>query len=144
MWSPPPRAWRGGLPMGAVPAWRKDRQDVLAPGTHGSTFGGNPVLRRGGPVRAWTGWTDELMAEVAAKGRVGAGGTDTAPRREAVSGRGLMLGVESGKPAAALVSDLLARGVVIAHGQNQAAAAAAAHHPDGLISSRPCPSSRRR
>ena len=29
-----------------------------------------------------------------------------------VSGRGLMLGVESGKPAGALVSDLLSRGVV--------------------------------
>ena len=41
----------GGLPMGACLLSEK-AADVLTPGTHGSTFGGNPVCACGGPVCA--------------------------------------------------------------------------------------------
>ena len=99
----------GGLPMGACLLSEK-AADVLTPGTHGSTFGGNPVCAAAA-LYVQDRLTDELMAEVAQKGEWVRAELTQLPGVTA-SGRGLMLGVESGKPASALVSDLLARGVV--------------------------------
>ena len=99
----------GGLPMGACLLSEK-AADVLTPGTHGSTFGGNPVCAAAA-LYVQDRLTDELMAEVAQKGEWVRAELEQLPG-VTVSGRGLMLGVESGKPASALVSDLLARGVV--------------------------------
>ena len=99
----------GGLPMGACLLGEKTA-DVLTPGTHGSTFGGNPVCAAAA-LYVQDRLTDELMAEVAQKGEWVRAELAQLPG-VTVSGRGLMLGVESGKPAGALVSDLLYRGVV--------------------------------
>ena len=99
----------GGLPMGACLLSEK-AADALTPGTHGSTFGGNPVCAAAA-LYVQDRLTDELMAEVAQKGEWVRAELTQLPG-VTVSGRGLMLGVESGKPASALVSDLLARGVV--------------------------------
>ena len=99
----------GGLPMGACLLGEK-AADALTPGTHGSTFGGNPVCAAAA-LYVQDRLTDELMAEVAQKGDWVRAELEQLPG-VTVSGRGLMLGVESGKPASALVSDLLARGVV--------------------------------
>ena len=99
----------GGLPMGACLLGEKTA-DVLTPGTHGSTFGGNPVCAAAA-LYVQDRLTDELMDEVAQKGEWVRAELTQLPG-VTVSGRGLMLGVESGKPAGALVSDLLSRGVV--------------------------------
>ena len=99
----------GGLPMGACLLGEKTA-DALTPGTHGSTFGGNPVCAAAA-LYVQDRLTDELMAEVAQKGEWVRAELAQLPG-VTVSGRGLMLGVESGKPAGALVSDLLSRGVV--------------------------------
>ena len=99
----------GGLPMCACLLGEKTA-DVLTPGTHGSTFGGNPVCAAAA-LYVQDRLTDELMAEVAQKGEWVRAELAQLPG-VTVSGRGLMLGVESGKPAGALVSDLLSRGVV--------------------------------
>lgn len=99
----------GGLPMGACLLGEK-AADALTPGTHGSTFGGNPVCAAAA-LYVQDRLTDDLMAEVAQKGEWVRAELAQLPG-VTVSGRGLMLGVESGKPASALVSDLLARGVV--------------------------------
>lgn len=99
----------GGLPMGACLLGEKTA-DVLTPGTHGSTFGGNPVCAAAA-LYVQDRLTDELMAEVTQKGEWVRAELAQLPG-VTVSGRGLMLGVESGKPAGALVSDLLSRGVV--------------------------------
>ena len=99
----------GGLPMGACLLGEKTA-DVLTPGTHGSTFGGNPVCAAAA-LYVQDRLTDELMAEVAQKGEWVRAELAQLPG-VTVSGRGLMLGVESGKPAGALVSDLLSRCVV--------------------------------
>ena len=99
----------GGLPMGACLLGEKTA-DVLTPGTHGSTFGGNPVCAAAA-LYVQDRLTDELMAEVTQKGEWVRAELTQLPG-VTVSGRGLMLGVESGKPAGALVSDLLSRGVV--------------------------------
>ena len=99
----------GGLPMGACLLGEKTA-DVLTPGTHGSTFGGNPVCAAAA-LYVQDRLTDELMAEVTQKGEWVRAELTQLPG-VTVSGRGLMLGVESGKPAGALVDDLLSRGVV--------------------------------
>ena len=99
----------GGLPMGACLLGEKTA-DVLTPGTHGSTFGGNPVCAAAA-LYVQDRLTDELMDEVAQKGEWVRAELAQLPG-VTVSGRGLMLGVESGKLAGALVSDLLSRGVV--------------------------------
>ena len=44
------RGSAGGFPIGACLAIG-DAADLLQPGNHGTTFGGNPVARRGGPGR---------------------------------------------------------------------------------------------
>ena len=99
----------GGLPMGACLLGEKTA-DALTPGTHGSTFGGNPVCATAA-LYVQDRLTDELMAEVAQKGEWVRAELAQLPG-VTVTGRGLMLGVESARPAAALVSDLLSRGVV--------------------------------
>ena len=99
----------GGLPMGACLLGEKVA-DALTPGTHGSTFGGNPVCAAAA-LYVQDRLTDELMAEVAQKGEWVRAELAQLPG-VTVTGRGLMLGVESARPAAALVSDLLSRGVV--------------------------------
>ena len=99
----------GGLPMGACLLGEK-AAEALTPGTHGSTFGGNPVCAAAA-LYVQDRLTDELMAEVTQKGDWVRAELEQLPG-VTVSGRGLMLGVESARPAAALVSDLLSRGVV--------------------------------
>ena len=99
----------GGLPMGACLLGEKTA-DALTPGSHGSTFGGNPVCAAAA-LYVQDRLTDELMAEVAQKGEWVRAELAQLPG-VTVTGRGLMLGVESARPAAALVSDLLSRGVV--------------------------------
>ena len=56
----------GGLPIGAV-LFGGRTADVLTPGTHGSTFGGNPVVTAGA-LDIVRRLTPELLAEVSRKG----------------------------------------------------------------------------
>ncbi|MFQ5612604.1 MAG: aspartate aminotransferase family protein [Anaerolineae bacterium] len=101
----------GGLPMGAI-AWREGL-GPLKPGTHGSTFGGNPlacaasraVLRvmqdeqlpeRAGRLGGW------LLAELRAL---------DAPLVREVRGLGLMVGLELRRKVTPVLKALLERGV---------------------------------
>ena len=56
-----------GIPVGAVLAGEK-AVDVLQPGDHGSTFGGNPVAAAAGTVVLDTVAKKEFLAEIARKG----------------------------------------------------------------------------
>ena len=82
----------GGLPIGAV-VMTKKVADHMGPGSHGSTFGGNPVVCAGALVVM-----DELTDELLARDRALAGtlcGQDlkTLPHVTDVSGLGLMVGI---------------------------------------------------
>ncbi|MDR2303562.1 MAG: aspartate aminotransferase family protein [Treponema sp.] len=57
----------GGLPAGAVLAGEK-AQDVLGPGDHGSTFGGNPLAAAAGCVALDTVNQPAFLAEITRKG----------------------------------------------------------------------------
>ena len=101
----------GGLPIGAMLAGEKCA-DVMGAGTHGSTFGGNPVVCAGGRY-VLSRLTDEFLGEVREKGElvkellIGAKGV------KSVSGLGLMLGIElEEKKASDVVKECINRGVI--------------------------------
>lgn len=111
------KALAGGLPMGACLLGDKVK-DTLTPGSHGSTFGGNPVCAAAA-IAVLNQLTDELLAEVKRKGKYIAAELSELDNVVGVSGRGLMLGVESDKNAKELVGALLKRGVVCLTAKNK-------------------------
>ena len=101
----------GGLPLGATLLGEKV-QDVLSAGTHGSTFGGNPVCCAGAinvlerldeamlqGVQARSAYIRQELA--GAKGVIG------------VSGLGLMLGIQTEKNAADIIAACREKGVLV-------------------------------
>lgn len=81
----------GGMPIGACLAYGKAAK-LFTPGSHGTTFGGNPVSCAAG--NAVLGVIDEeFCAEVARKGSEFAAQITQIAQVESVRGRGLMLGV---------------------------------------------------
>lgn len=101
----------GGLPIGAV-LFGGRTADVLTPGTHGSTFGGNPVVTAGA-LNIVKRLTPEFIAEVSRKGERLASALTGAKGIRAVTGRGLMLGVLTEKPAGEVIAALRDEGVLV-------------------------------
>lgn len=82
----------GGLPIGAVLVSKKVAGG-MGPGTHGSTFGGNPVVCAGANV-VLDKMDDTFMANVAARAVQLRRGLEALPHVAEVSGLGLMVGIE--------------------------------------------------
>lgn len=101
----------GGLPIGAV-LFGGRTADVLTPGTHGSTFGGNPVVTAGA-LNIVKRLTPEFLAEVSRKGERLVSALTGAKGIRAVTGRGLMLGVLTEKPAGEVIAALRDEGVLV-------------------------------
>ncbi len=107
----------GGLPVGAV-VTAPHCADVLQPGFHGSTFGGNPV------VMAAANAVMEIIADDGFLTRVSTAGARLAERLGEfgrVEGRGMMLGVElpGRDDAREVVTRLLADHRVIANATDE-------------------------
>ena len=100
----------GGLPIGACMMGRKV-QDVLGPGDHGSTYGGNPVACAGA-LNVVTRIDDNLLAEVRAKSAYIFSQLEGAAGVEAVSGMGLMIGIKTTKPAKEVLMACMEQGVL--------------------------------
>jgi len=95
------KALGGGLPIGALITGER-LADVLAPGDHGSTFAGGPVIASA--ALAALEVTDEhLLERVRELGRRLLAGLERLPHVLSVRGRGLMLACELDVPAPALV-----------------------------------------
>ena len=101
----------GGLPIGAV-LFGGRTADVLTPGTHGSTFGGNPVVTAGA-LNIVKRLTPEFLVEVSRKGERLASALTGAKGIRAVTERGLMLGVLTEKPAGEVIAALRDEGVLV-------------------------------
>ena len=101
----------GGLPIGAV-LFGGRTADVLTPGTHGSTFGGNPVVTAGA-LNIVKRLTPEFLAEVSRKGERIVSALTGAKGIKSVTGRGLMLGVLTEKPAGEVIAALRDEGVLV-------------------------------
>ncbi len=100
----------GGLPLGAT-LLAESVQDVFSYGDHGSTFGGNPVSCAAA-CSILSRIDDALLAEVREKGEFLRRTFTGAPGIETVSGTGLMLGLKTTRPAADVVNDCIAQGVL--------------------------------
>ncbi|WP_342319673.1 acetylornithine transaminase [Corynebacterium mayonis] len=88
----------GGMPIGAVIATGR-AAELFRPGSHGTTFGGNPVACAA--ANAVLGVVDKhMLAEVRRKGEKLAAALRPLPGVKTVRGRGLMLGVVLDKPVA--------------------------------------------
>lgn len=105
----------GGLPVGAVMASKKC-SDVLGPGTHGSTFGGNPVCCAAAKTVLTEVGSKEFLKSVSEKGaylkkEILAIGSQEI---KGVRGMGLMLGivVDAGKRAG-FVKALMDKGILV-------------------------------
>ncbi len=91
----------GGLPIGAALLSEKVK-DVLSYGDHGSTFGGNPVACAGA-ISVLSRIGEDLLSEVRRKGDLIREELLGAPGVVSVSGQGLMVGIETEKPASEIV-----------------------------------------
>lgn len=101
----------GGLPLGATLLGAKV-SGVFTPGTHGSTFGGNPVCCAGA-ISILGRIDDELLKGVRERSEFIINELSGAPGVESVTGLGLMLGVKTSKPAAEVISGCMAKGVLV-------------------------------
>ena len=81
-----------GLPMGACLCTEKCAE-VLTAGTHGTTFGGNPVACAGAKYILGN-LTDEFLSEITEKGEYIRGKLAEIDEVQSVTGLGLMLGIE--------------------------------------------------
>ena len=103
----------GGLPMGVCLADEKCA-DVLGKGTHGSTFGGNPIICAGGNAVLDFITDPRNQSEVVAKGNYLKEKLLTIPEIASVDGMGLMLGATlKTKTAAETVQTALDNGLLL-------------------------------
>jgi acetylornithine aminotransferase len=110
------KALAGGVPIGTMIA-RRPYSEVLGPGSHGSTFGGNPLSTAAGIAALTALSSPELLAHCVAMGDfLTTELTRLKERRSiirAIRGRGLMIGIELGCEGAPLVKQALEQGLLI-------------------------------
>ena len=110
------KALGNGVPIGACLA-RGRAAEMMQPGTHGSTFGGNPLACRAAIAVLETLEQEQLLGHAAALGERFQQGF-----RDALSGvagvtdirnLGLMIGIELERPCGELVSNAIDQGILI-------------------------------
>ena len=110
------KALAGGPPIGAMIA-REEVAESFGPGTHGSTFGGNPLMAAAAVTATRVLLEDGILENCRAMG-------DHLRRRleelkgrydfiGEIRGRGLILGMELSTPGAGIVKEALQRGLII-------------------------------
>ena len=103
----------GGVPIGVCLSGEKCAK-VLTPGTHGSTFGGNPISCAGGLAVLRKVNSEGFLDEVAEKGQYIREKLLTSPEVASVSGMGLMIGIElKNKKAGDIVKAALDKGLLL-------------------------------
>ena len=100
----------GGLPIGATMMGEKV-QNVLQPGDHGSTYGGNPACCAGA-LSVLERLDDAFLSQVRQKSDYVFSALEGAKGVESVQGLGLMVGIKTVKPAAQVVKSCIERGVL--------------------------------
>ena len=99
----------GGLPIGAT--LFSERADVLTPGSHGSTFGGNPVCCAGA-FSVIMRLDDAFLESVRAKSKYIIDELSGAEGVEGISGMGLMLGITTRRPVKDVINGCIENGVL--------------------------------
>lgn len=107
----------GGLPLGAV-MLSESVAHAYSPGSHGSTFGGNPVCCAGA-VSVISRIDDKLMAEVEKKSKYITDALSAIDGVESISGRGLMLGIVCQKSAGDVIAQCMEKGLMVLSAKNK-------------------------
>ena len=100
----------GGLPLGATLLGER-AQYALGPGDHGSTFGGNPVCCAGA-MSVLERLDEDFLAQVREKEALIRQMLEGAPGVKAVTGMGLMIGIQTEKPVSEVLSQCREEGVL--------------------------------
>lgn len=115
------KALGNGVPIGACLA-NGPAADILQPGTHGTTFGGNPLACAAALAVLESIENDKLLARIAALGANMLAGFQNAlgdytgeanPAITAIRGKGLMIGIQLQRDCAELVKLALAQKLLI-------------------------------
>lgn len=101
----------GGLPMGAV-LFGEKLKDAVTPGSHGSTFGGNPIAAAGA-ISIVKRLDDEFLADVSRKGDYIKQNLLSIKGVESVDSMGLMLGISTDKDAGEIAKSCLENGLLV-------------------------------
>ena len=101
----------GGLPMGATLLGDKVK-DILGVSMHGSTFGGNPVCAAGA-LNIISRLDADILAGVKERSEYIFNELSNAKGVKSVSGLGLMIGIETERPAAEIIDECRENGVLI-------------------------------
>lgn len=107
----------GGLPLGATMLGEKV-EAVLGFGDHGSTFGGNPVCCAGA-LSILNRLDDAFLADVQKKSEAVFAALTGAEGIESVCGLGLMIGIQTKKPASEVVKACMEKGVLCLTAKNK-------------------------
>ena len=121
----------GGLPIGAVLASKKVA-DTMGPGSHGSTFGGNPVAAAGA-VSILDRIDDTLLAGVLHREGLIRKALADVPGIVEITGRGLMLGIRCEKPAGEIVARAAQQGVLALTAKDKIRLLPALNIPEELL-----------
>lgn len=101
----------GGLPTGAV-LFGEKLKDTVTPGSHGSTFGGNPIVAAGA-ISIVQRIDDKFLDEVKAKGKYITDYVAKVKGVKDISGMGLMIGILTDKNATDIAKECLNRGLLV-------------------------------
>lgn len=107
----------GGLPIGACLLGEKVK-NTLTQGSHGSTFGGNPAVCAGA-LNILSRIDDGLLCEVRKKSAYIVEALTGTPGVKSVMGMGLMLGIETERPAGEVIDRCRERGVLVIKAKNK-------------------------
>lgn len=121
----------GGLPLGATLLGEKVK-DVFTPGSHGSTFGGNPTVCAGA-LNVLERIDVNLLKEVKEKSEYIVKELSGAKGVKSVSGMGLMLGIETEKDASAVIDACRENGVLVIKAKNKVRLLPALNIPKPLL-----------
>lgn len=110
------KALGNGVPIGACLA-RGEAAELIQPGRHASTFGGNPLACRAALAVLDTLESQRLVARALELGKAMLGEFRTllagVEGVKDIRGQGLMMGIELDRPCGVLVEEALSRGVLI-------------------------------
>ena len=107
----------GGLPLGAT-LFGDKVETVLGFGDHGSTFGGNPVCCAGA-LNVLCRLDDAMLAGVKERSAYIFNALENADGVESITGMGLMLGIQTTRPASDVIADCMAKGVLVIKAKNK-------------------------
>lgn len=107
----------GGLPIGAT-LFGEKCENILTAGTHGSTFGGNPISCAGA-VNIISRIDDKLLSDVKAKSEYIKTELSLCKGISNITGLGLMLGFNTEKDVNEVVKECREQGIIVIKAKNK-------------------------